>query len=210
MHRLVCSLALIVILTLACGALFAAREQRGVSAARSPVASKEPNSRVIRVELEEANKEWRSTKEAAEQEVMQKACRQVAALVREVKPDSQWAPSVDFVQKRLIRRPVEAKLETLQPSVAEDVGTPHMYSASVELEIRPDAAEEIILKLRHEEARERQLALLKPMLAILALLATVAGYYRLDDVTKGYYTNWLRVSAAGALVLAVYGIRLLP
>ena len=44
----------------------------------------------------------------------------------------------------------------------------------------------------------------------LALFATVGLYYRFDERTKGYYTNWLRMGAFALLSVAGYGIVHLP
>jgi hypothetical protein len=42
---------------------------------------------------------------------------------------------------------------------------------------------------------------------VLACLATVSGYIRADEATKGYYTNWLRLASAtgvGAAGVLIY------
>ncbi|MFO0954570.1 MAG: hypothetical protein U0835_26090 [Isosphaeraceae bacterium] len=52
---------------------------------------------------------------------------------------------------------------------------------------------------RHEQTVTK-LGLVGGVLAlVLALLATVSGYIRADEATKGYYTNRLRVAAGAAL-----------
>ena len=37
----------------------------------------------------------------------------------------------------------------------------------------------------------------KVLAGMVALLGGVAGYFRLEEATKGYYTTWLRLGVAG-------------
>jgi hypothetical protein len=55
---------------------------------------------------------------------------------------------------------------------------------------------------RKEVSKERQTLLAKLLAGLLAGLVAVAGYLRLDEATKGYYTTWLRVASV-ALVATV-------
>jgi hypothetical protein len=47
--------------------------------------------------------------------------------------------------------------------------------------------------------RSRMVFLVKFLAGIVALLATVCGYLRLDEWSKGYYTKWLRLAAVGCV-----------
>jgi hypothetical protein len=50
----------------------------------------------------------------------------------------------------------------------------------------------------------------KILVGLVALLAVVTGYIRLDDWTKGYYTGWLRLAAWGILAVVGTGLFWLP
>jgi hypothetical protein len=58
-------------------------------------------------------------------------------------------------------------------------------------------------KRRIYNAEERMELAARILGCLVALLAVVAGYIRLDEITKGFYSGWLRLAAAG--VLAVVG-----
>ncbi len=47
--------------------------------------------------------------------------------------------------------------------------------------------------------RNRMGFLVKFLAGIVALLGTICGYLRLDELSKGYYTKWLRLAAVGCL-----------
>jgi hypothetical protein len=52
------------------------------------------------------------------------------------------------------------------------------------------------LKLEREGlARERMSGLVKILAVLVAFLTALAGYLRLEETTKGYYTTWLRIGA---------------
>ena len=51
--------------------------------------------------------------------------------------------------------------------------------------------------------------MVRVLAALVALLAAVACYLRLEDATKGYYTTLLRLAAVGFVALVGAGIWLL-
>ena len=58
--------------------------------------------------------------------------------------------------------------------------------------------------------KERLFILAKLLAAVVAVLAALAGYLRLDEATKGYYTTWLRLAAVGLAMAVAAGAWLLP
>jgi hypothetical protein len=59
---------------------------------------------------------------------------------------------------------------------------------------------------RHDSAVSRQKVLLKGLGAVLALLLVVAGYLRLEEATRGFYTGLLRAVALGILALVALAL----
>ena len=86
-----------------------------------------------------------------------------------------------------------------------DYGT--VYEATLKVNVSPAMRARLVAAYHREQVMER-LAVLGAVLAfVLVLLAAVSGYIRADEVTKGYYTNRLRLAAAagvGAAGLAIY------
>jgi hypothetical protein len=59
---------------------------------------------------------------------------------------------------------------------------------------------------RERHAEKRMLVAARILGCLVALFAVVAGYIRLDEFTKGFYTGWLRL--AGGVLLTVVGVGL--
>ena len=49
----------------------------------------------------------------------------------------------------------------------------------------------------------------KFLAGFVAFLVAVAGYFRLEEATKGYYTTWLRVGVLGFIAVVGAGIWLI-
>jgi len=126
--------------------------------------------------------ECRSTKEDAAADVERKACDQVAALVRQYHPDANWQPSKRFLKDKL--RASGPDVQPAQETVEIAAEKPVMYTASIHLELTPNAREELFRIVRLEEARERQWDLSKGMLLVLGGLLAIAGYLRLSEPPK--------------------------
>jgi hypothetical protein len=61
-------------------------------------------------------------------------------------------------------------------------------------------------KLRQERATSRQGVLARVLGGLVAVLAVIACYLRLEDATKGYYTTLLRLAAVAFVALVGAGI----
>jgi len=81
--------------------------------------------------------------------------------------------------------------------VVRDYGT--VYEAEMRADFSPPRRAEIVSAYRHEQTLKK-LGVLGGLLAfVLICLATVSGYIRADEATKGYYTNRLRFAAAAGV-----------
>jgi hypothetical protein len=86
-----------------------------------------------------------------------------------------------------------------------DPGEPAQH-AQVRVEITGRYLQEVQKLAREERMQQRHLLLARVLVGLVALLMVVAGYLRLEDATRGYYTTLLRVAAVGILVLAGLGL----
>jgi len=107
-----------------------------------------------------------------------------------------WTPPVSMIQALVV--------ETRTRPVAKDYGT--LYIASLKVDFSPEGREEMV-EAYNRQLIGRRLATLGGVLAfVLICLASISGYIRADEATRGYYTNRLRmlaaagVGAAGAIV----------
>jgi len=162
--------------------------------------------------------EWMGTHEDAVQVALEEARAKIIAHLRSQKPPLAWAPSVDYVRQRLVKDlPKEESgfkdekgqtREVLiggtkaleQERKVPDVGTQQRVCLKVavnskDLQEMRRLDSEYRAEQRRVLAQERQLVLVKILLGVVAVLAAAALYFRFDEATKGYYTNWLRLAA---------------
>jgi hypothetical protein len=107
----------------------------------------------------------------------------------------EWKPTIGYVADRLVK---SSQVE----STDFEGGVGVMYRATLTVRLTPENRVEIVRHDRELHVQDRMVWLGKLLFALVALLAAVAVYFRLDEMTKGYYTGWLRLAAAGFLGVA--------
>jgi hypothetical protein len=87
------------------------------------------------------------------------------------------------------------------------------YGMKVELTVTDEGFHKILdydhrfAVQEHEEFVQARLFFLgKILLALVALLSSVVCYTRLEEITKGYYTSWLRLGALGFVCIVGAGL----
>jgi len=149
----------------------------------------------------------RTSRESALEDALKKADGKLGDYLRGIRPESNWSAN-DL--RRYVIRMKDAKSEQVPQDDEILIDGKPTFAASFELQLTKEIHGELLRQLRLDEARERQWGLSKYLFGALALFAAIGLYYRFDERTKGYYTNWLRLGAVLFLGLAVYGIRHLP
>jgi hypothetical protein len=172
------------------------------------------------------------TKEDALADALKQAQGKVREFLLEQTPPVTWTPEISFIKRELIKDAEEPKegeiFKNKKPDICpitvhghrafeeewqvDDPDIKNFHRVSLNVTITPQAWQRILeeqhndlQRLRHGVMKDRMLVLLKIMGGLVALLATVAGYIRVDEWSKGYYTNWLRLAAmscVGAVVAA--------
>lgn len=135
---------------------------------------------------------WGKTLDDARQDAMTKAYGQFLEDLRNLNPPVEWRPTADYLETQLRNRPQWGEEGT--QTLPEPVG--RMRHVTLTMEITDQDRQEI-RRLDQEVRREGRLFFLAKILAgVLVFLTAVAGYIRLDEWSKGYYTAWLRLGAA--------------
>jgi hypothetical protein len=106
------------------------------------------------------------------------------------------------------------KLAQTETKSFEGLGDMHRAAVLVEVNARTKAEferqeEQYQAKQRESRATHRQGVLARVLAGLVAVLAAVALYFRLEDATKGYYTTLLRVAAVTFIALIVAGLLVL-
>jgi hypothetical protein len=82
-----------------------------------------------------------------------------------------------------------------------------MYKATLKADLSRENRTRIVRQYEREQVGGRLLKLGGALAFVLVCLASVVGYIRADEATKGYYTNRLRLATAvglGAAGMAIY------
>jgi len=110
----------------------------------------------------------------------------------------------------------EVSGHTVQFQTAQFRGPGMMYRAALRVEVSHSVRGEIEaqerqyqVKQRQDRSTLRQGVMVRVLAGLVALLAAVACYLRLEDATKGYYTTLLRLAAVAFVTLVGAGIWLL-
>src|SRR5579885_79595 len=168
---------------------------------------------------------WQQKLDDAKDSAVDAGLGEVLYWLKQEKTGFEWEPDQDYVRKHLLKdldvkdgAPRDAKANGIEAeqdwvnglkAVKEkkffpDLGP--MYRVRLQVEVTPDklkAMAEQDRKYRAEQRKilvhERQLGLGKFLLGALAFFGAVAGFFRLNQVTKGSYTAWLGVGAAGVV-----------
>jgi hypothetical protein len=137
---------------------------------------------------------WGKTSEDARRDALTKAYGQFLEDLRSQTPPLEWRPPPDYLEKHLRQR---LQWDEDTRTLDEPVGRMKHATLTVSL---TDQDRQEIRQLDQQVRREDRLLFLAKILAgVLVFLAAVAGYIRLDEWSKGYYTGWLRFGAASLI-----------
>lgn len=145
---------------------------------------------------------WQSTSEEAWQAVLSQAQAEIMQRLRQQGLAMNWKPSRDYIRARMVSNWHEETRDFNEADVRL------MHRIILDVQVSPSVQAEIKQHDRQELGQERMAWLAKLLVGVVVLLAGVAGYFFLDDWTKGYYTTWLRLGA-GAIGVAAVAVMLL-
>jgi hypothetical protein len=145
----------------------------------------------------------------AEEDALDEARSAVILYLRNLKPPVRWTPPPEFVSGKLVTARHPADPEKVEPCEEFPNGLVEQYT--VQVAVTADLQREMVDLARRAQMQERMLFLAKVLAVLVALLGVAAGYVRLDEWSKGYYTGWLRLAAAGfvaaGLVVGLWLVR---
>jgi hypothetical protein len=111
----------------------------------------------------------------------------------------EWKPNLSYITKKLIKGNGERLEDTEEPLKG-------WQGARLSIEIDRGTWEDMLQKDRQVRSESRLLFMGKFLAGMIAFLGAVAGYLRLEELTKGYYTAWLRLAAIGFVSVVGAGI----
>jgi hypothetical protein len=144
---------------------------------------------------------WGEDEEQSWDHASEKVKARVDRYLRREVPGLEWYPSADYIRKHLVKESPERRQNR-----DENLDGRYLKCWAWKAEVSPRDWRDILHHDRELRAEGRMLVLGKILAGLVALLAVVAGYIRLDEWTKGYYTGWLRLGAVGLLAAAGTGL----
>ncbi|MGZ3432018.1 MAG: hypothetical protein ACXWN0_09905, partial [Isosphaeraceae bacterium] len=130
-----------------------------------------------------------ATEERAKEEARKQLEKEVTDWLELSGVPRSWKPSTQQIDAMII--------ETIVEPVVKDYGT--LYVAKLRLDVSPEQRA-IFTESYQRQLVHRRMVLLGGTLGfVLICLGAISGYIRADEVTKGYYTNRLRLLAAGGV-----------
>jgi hypothetical protein len=137
----------------------------------------------------------------AQQDALRAAKLEVQSYLQAQSPPINWEPPLDYVQGRLIKNSLQKEEKDFEINGE----TVPFCRYKLQVEINAEDQAYIQAKAREERMERRMLGLGKLLAGLVLAFAAVAGFLRLDDRTKGFYTGWLKLGVI-ALAAAVAGL----
>jgi hypothetical protein len=140
-------------------------------------------------------KEAGQTLDDADEMAQEKALKEILSYLARQSPPVRWQPDLAWIKDQ---KQAVLTHKTVEEGDLPDSGL-HAHWVSYDVQMTPQAYRKILENDRQLTMQERQLLLGKILAGLVAVFTAFAGYYRLEEATKGYYTNWLRLGALGLL-----------
>jgi hypothetical protein len=142
-----------------------------------------------------------TTATAAKERAMVHAQERVERMLQERYRETSWKPpeellATDFLTQHRVVQPLG------EPKPAPGLGDEKALVARYKVELTRDYLQAVQRVAREQRVQERHLILARVLGGLVVLLLVVAGYLRLEDMTRGYATTMLRVAAFSLVAIA--------
>ena len=148
-------------------------------------------------------KGWGQTREDAEENALKRAREKILKYLAASRQPLQWAPTLDYIKKHMVKESEPVPSQDFGDGVGE------LQGMRLIIEVSPKDWQYILREDRRVRSEFRMLVAGKMLAGLVAFLGAVAGYLRLEEMTKGYYTAWLRLAAIVFITAVGAGILLI-
>jgi hypothetical protein len=142
---------------------------------------------------------WGQTREDAEVSALKRARESIVAYLAANYHRMDWAPNLDYIKNHMVK-----ESEPDSKDFGEGVG--ELQGMKLLIEVSPKDWQYFLGEDRRVRSEFRMAVLAKVLAGLVAFLGAFAGYLRLEELTKGYYTAWLRLAAIGFVSAVSAGI----
>jgi hypothetical protein len=142
------------------------------------------------------------TPDEARTSAVERARYVIAAYLESEFGEAEYTPTAAYLHAaRIVPLPQDIDAKQVP---ADEFG--RTYKADVKVELTQEQVKEMRAQARQQRVEQRQHWMGLGLAGVMSLLLVAAGYLRLEEATKGYYTGLLRLSALGVLALAGFFI----
>jgi hypothetical protein len=134
----------------------------------------------------------------ARSRAVERACDVVADYLRDTHNETDYKPKAEYLLELKIIPP----MNDLPVTNAALTDLPNMKKATLQLQVSADSVKKMCNQAREQRAEKRQHWMGLSLAGVVAFLLVAAGYLRLEEATKGYYTGLLRLTALVLLGMA--------
>jgi hypothetical protein len=137
----------------------------------------------------------------ARETALERAQQKVIVYLQQRHPRIEWVPDQEYIDQHLV------KDRRNRPS--PDIEGEKVEHRELDVAITPEDDRDILQQDSQYRMDQRLLWVGAGLAGLVVLFGAIAGYIRLDEWSKGYYTWWLRFGALGFLGVAGAGLMLL-
>ncbi len=130
-----------------------------------------------------------ATEERAKNEARKQLENDVTEWLASAGVPPSWKPSSQQIDAMI--------LETTVEPVVKDYGT--LYVAKLRVDVSPERRATFTGSYKRQLVHRRMVLFAGALGFVLVCLGVLSGYIRTDEATRGYYTNRLRLLAAGGV-----------
>jgi len=114
------------------------------------------------------------------------------------KPPFVWRPTPEYIDRHLVKESHPGEEQELEGSKVKEL--------ILTIGITDRDYREMVNQDRVARSDLRMIFLGKVLAGLVAMLGAFAGYFRLEEATKGFYTAWLRLGAVGLVAMVGAGL----
>ncbi|HEV3449125.1 MAG TPA: hypothetical protein VG099_31100, partial [Gemmataceae bacterium] len=111
-----------------------------------------------------------------------------------------WDPPLSYIES------LAKRFEPAEDKDLKVAGIDPVKQIEIQVQFESKDLRYLLDKEGELRGQERMMLLGKFLAGLVAFLVAVAGYFRLEEATKGYYTTWLRLGVLSFIAAVGVGI----
>jgi hypothetical protein len=134
----------------------------------------------------------------AHQMALKNAQAELDAFLASQKPPFLWKPLPDYIEKNLQK--------DSKPALKRTLAGEEVVGETLFIGVSTHDYRDMTNRDRVTRSDQRMIFLGKVLAGLVAMFGAFAGYFRLEEATKGFYTAWLRLGAIGLVAMVGAGL----